>query len=151
HGGLKPSNIFLIRTEENLLRVKLTGFGLAAVRAQLISNYTPLTMSTSAIRALRYIAPEQAVGQDPDARSDIYNFGILLYEMLAGQTPFDAPAAATLKRKHQEEAPPPLKDFRPDAPDEWAQLIMEALDKLRQDRPQTVAEIARRLRRLKRI
>jgi len=81
-----------------------------------------------------------------DERSDIYSLGVILYEMVAGQAPFEGPTAIAIALKHIKE--PPLKKFRSDVPEPLAHLVMESLHVNPSARPQTAAEYARRLRHI---
>lgn len=91
------------------------------------------------------MSPEQCAGHPTDARSDIYSLAVILYEMLTGRPPFDAPTATAIAIKHIQEQPPALKGFRPDVPDSLERLVMQALDKNPANRPQTAAEFLHKL------
>src|SRR5207253_7852233 len=96
---IKPENILVAR--DGL--VKVADFGVARA-----ADYSMLTGTGIVIGTLRYMAPEIITG-DADARSDIYSLGIVLYELLAGSPPFDAPLPWELIRLHRDSQPPPLQ------------------------------------------
>src|SRR5207237_6267212 len=89
-----------------------------------------------------YMAPEQAAA-DPhlDHRADVYAFGCLAYEMLAGQPPFSAPTVQRLIAAHQTETPIPIGQRRANIPEAFAALILRCLEKNPADRPQTASEL----------
>ncbi|HEX8920028.1 MAG TPA: protein kinase, partial [Pyrinomonadaceae bacterium] len=101
--------------------------------------------SGSLIGTPRYMSPEQCSGHTTDARSDIYSIGIILFEMLTGQPPFDAPSATAIAVKHIQQPPPSLKEFRPDASAELDQFLRQVLDKDPSKRPQSAADFAKKL------
>jgi serine/threonine protein kinase/ketosteroid isomerase-like protein len=146
HRDLKPSNIILARDHRNRVLVKVVDFGIAKLKELSTSGGLSAVTNTGAIVGTpRYMAPEQCAGAEVDARSDIYSLGVILFEMLAGRPPFDAPSATALALKQVQEPPPPLKSLRADAPDELARLVMHALAKDPAARPQTAGELARAL------
>src|SRR5207253_7318688 len=104
-----------------------------------------LTASGSLIGTPRYMSPEQCAGLKTDGRSDIYSMGVILYEMLAGRPPFDAPTATAIAIKHIQSEPPPLSEFRPGLSAELERFVITALDKDPAKRQQTAAEFARKL------
>jgi serine/threonine protein kinase len=148
HRDLKPSNIILTGTHIGRLHAKIVDFGIAKLKEQMAAGEGSLTATGSFIGTPRYMSPEQCAGDDLDERSDIYSLGVILYEMVAGQAPFDGPTAIAIALKHIKEPPPPLKRFRPDVPEPLIHLVMESLHVNPSARPQTAAEYARRLRHI---
>ncbi|WP_330251481.1 protein kinase [Nocardia sp. NBC_00565] len=117
HRDVKPGNILVTPTGQ----VKITDFGIAkAVDA------SPVTKTGMVMGTAQYIAPEQAVGEDATAASDVYALGVVGYEALAGQRPFSGDGAITVAMKHVREAPPPMPS---DLPPNVRELIEITLGK----------------------
>jgi serine/threonine protein kinase/ketosteroid isomerase-like protein len=144
HRDLKPSNIILTRDHQEQLQAKVVDFGVAKLK-EYSTTGGGLTASGSLIGTPRYMSPEQCSGHTTDGRSDIYSMGVILFEMLAGQPPFDAPSATAIAVKHIQQPPPFLKELRPDAPLELEQFLRQVLDKDPDKRPQSAADFAREL------
>jgi serine/threonine protein kinase/ketosteroid isomerase-like protein len=144
HRDLKPSNIILTRDHLGRLQAKVVDFGVAKLKEHTTTS-GGLTASGSLIGTPRYMSPEQCAGLHTDARSDIYSMGVILYEMLAGRPPFDAPTATAIAIKHIQTEPPPLSEFRPGLSAELESFVTTALDKDPAKRQQTAAEFARKL------
>ena len=140
HRDIKPDNVLLAGTSG-----VITDFGVAKA----ISDATASGSLTSAGIALgtpAYMAPEQAAG-DPgtDVRADIYAFGGMAYEMLAGHTPFAGRSAQATLAAHATETPPAIAALRPATPPALAALVTRCLEKRAGDRPQSASEIVRAL------
>ncbi|MCS6885581.1 MAG: serine/threonine-protein kinase [Acidobacteriota bacterium] len=142
HRDLKPENIFL-QVEDGRETVKVLDFGIARVQELSISEGGDLTMSGTIIGTPHYISPEQASGQAVDPRSDIYSLGVLTYQMLTGQVPFDGPSTMIVLLKQLNERPVPPIEHNPDIPERLNNLILAALEKDPRARPQTVESFAK--------
>lgn len=126
HRDVKPHNVMLIDVG-GLETVKLFDFGIASNERAAIK----LTVPGTAFGTPEYIAPEQAMGQDVDARADLYGVGVVLFEMLCGRLPFVCKDDVAFLRAHIKEAPPKPSSVAPDAkiPAAVDALVLRALDK----------------------
>lgn len=147
HRDLKPGNIMLTKTGARLL-----DFGLAKQRAvmslivqETVAASGPLTGEGTILGTPHYMAPEQLKGMTADARSDIFALGVVLYEMISGRRPFEAPDSATLVASILERNPPPLAAVGA-VPPRLARAIQTALEKNPDDRWQTSRDLLRELR-----
>ncbi len=129
HRDVKPGNIML-RGDGS---VKVTDFGIA--RAW--DDSEELTRTGAVIGTATYFSPEQAQGLPADARSDIYSLGIVLYEMLAGRTPFSGESPVSVAYQHVSEFAAPPSTFNPDVSPELDAIVMRALEKGPADRYST--------------
>src|ERR671933_732483 len=120
HRDVKPQNV-LIDSEG---RAKVTDFGIAR---SLESD--GLTKTGRVLGTTDYVSPEQAMGHDVDARSDIYSLGVLLYEMLTGEPPFKAETVVGVAMKHVNEPMPDTQTERPDASAALARVLENATSK----------------------
>ncbi len=141
HRDLKPDNIMLLdagRSEEERDIVKLLDFGIAKLED---ADGEKLTQAGVAFGTPDYMAPEQALGEEVDARADLYSLGVILYELLAGRRPFESSDKLAVLRMHVAVPAPPLgADIfaRPFAP-ELNAAVGKALEKRREDRFATAA------------
>jgi serine/threonine protein kinase len=154
HRDIKPDNIMVRRNGY----VKVLDFGLAkltetidrspsdgeASTRVLVHTDAGVVMGTS-----HYMSPEQARGKPVDARSDIWSLGVVIYEMVAGRTPFEGETSTDVIVAITQKEPPPLARFAPNVPAELEWIVMKALRKDRDERYQTVKELITDLRRLK--
>ncbi len=141
HRDIKPDNVLITGGSATV-----TDFGIAkAISAS--RTETPgatLTMVGTSIGTPTYMAPEQAAGDpDTDHRADIYSFGCLGYELLAGRPPFTETAPRKLLMAHMGETPQPVTELRPDSPASLADLVMRCLAKEPAERPQQASDLVR--------
>ncbi len=139
HRDIKADNIMVNAKNQ----VKVMDFGLAKIKGSL-----KLTRTSSTVGTIGYMAPEQIQGGDVDARSDIFAFGALLFEMLTGHLPFRGEHEAAMMYSIINEDPEPLKKYRIEAPDELQRIIFRALEKDPEDRYQSTADMVSELRRM---
>jgi serine/threonine protein kinase/tetratricopeptide (TPR) repeat protein len=138
HRDIKPGN--LIVSDDG---VKILDFGLAK-----FADALQLTMPGSTIGTVAYMSPEQARGAEADARSDVWAVGVVLYEMLTGETPFKGTYPEAIFHAIKTEPVPPLRAGRPDIPEPVEGVVHRALAKDAADRYQSARELARDLRLL---
>ena len=147
HRDLTPRNIMLTRDS-----VKLLDFGLAKLKErdeELPSAGTQsarLTEVGTIVGTVPYMAPEQIEGRDVDSRTDVFSFGVVLYEMLCGRRPFAGDSRAALMAAIVAAEPPPLSPLRPQISEPLERLILRALAKDPDDRWQTTRDLAAELR-----
>lgn len=133
HRDIKPDNIFLEHAPHDTVVPKVLDFGVAklqrAMSDEAESSADTLTRPGHVIGTPYYMAPEQILGESPDARTDVYALGCVLYHMLTGRPPFTDRLKTVLWRKHLMEAPAPPCSLRPDIPEHVERAILKALNK----------------------
>lgn len=151
HRDLKPDNIMLVPDPEvpGGERVKVLDFGIAKLTGDPGPEGASVRTRTGAVLGTpRYMAPEQCRGNTAvEEHADVYALGIMLFEMVAGVPPFQSNAFGELVALHMFAAPPPLRLFAPEAPEELLHLVHQMLAKSASDRP-SMAEVAQRLGQL---
>jgi serine/threonine protein kinase/Tol biopolymer transport system component len=140
HRDIKTDNI-MVNTKN---QIKVMDFGLAKLKGSL-----KLTKTSSTVGTLAYMAPEQIQGGEVDARSDIFSFGVVLYELLTGRLPFDGVHEAAMMYAILNEAPQPVQKYLPEVSSEVLHILNRALEKDPEDRYQSVHEMLIDLRRVK--
>jgi len=143
HRDLKPPNLFLTRRADGTAQVKVLDFGISKVTPRGGMNEASLTKTSSVMGSPLYMAPEQMVStREVDARADVWALGVVLYELLAGHVPFLGESMTELCARILQEPPSPLRVTRPDVPPELEGLILRCLEKDRERRIGSVAELA---------
>ena len=145
HRDLKPENVFVTRDHEGRELLKLVDFGIAKIVSG-DGAKDGMTRAGLIFGTPKYMSPEQGTGSDVDARTDVYSAGVILYEMLCGQPPFDAEDIVGLIRKQISEDPLPLPDS---VPRPLAAIVMRMLAKLRDERYPDVASVRAALREIR--
>ena len=149
HRDIKPENIMLRRDGI----VKVVDFGLAKLTLRPTSESEASTMVNTdegiVMGTAQYMSPEQARGTKVDVRTDIWSLGCVLYEMLAGRSPFEASTTGDVIVSVLEREPPPLTRFAPEIPSQLDWMVQKALRKERDERYQTGREILSDLRSLR--
>ncbi len=140
HRDIKAENIMLTSRGQ----AKVMDFGLAKLKGAI-----KLTRTSGTVGTLGYMAPEQIQGGEVDHRSDIFSFGVLLFEMLTGKLPFRGEHEAAMMYSILNEEPEEIQKYLPDVPLELSYLVKTALEKNPDDRFQHMSDVIRDLRRLK--
>ena len=145
HRDIKPDNIIVLAPDDDHERetVKVVDFGIAKLRDVATSEHT-LTMAGVVVGTPFYMSPEQCLGETLDARADVYSLGALLYEMLAGSPPFNAPTATGVIAKHLTDPPPRVPSNIPVTP-ALAAVVERALSKEKEGRQADATEFGREL------
>jgi serine/threonine protein kinase len=141
HRDIKSENIMVTKTNQ----IKVMDFGLAKLKGSL-----KLTKTSSTVGTLAYMAPEQIEGKATDARSDIFSFGVVLYEMLTGKLPFNGEYESALMYSILNDDPEPVENYRGDISSDLVHVLNRSLEKDPEDRYQTMHDVVIDLNRVKR-
>jgi beta-lactam-binding protein with PASTA domain/predicted Ser/Thr protein kinase len=134
HRDIKPANVMLTRAGD----VKVMDFGIARAVAD---QSATMTATSAVIGTAQYLSPEQARGEQVDARSDLYSTGCLLYELLTGRPPFVGDSPVSVAYQHVREEPQPPSSLDPDVPAAVDAIVMRALTKDREQRYQNADQM----------
>ncbi len=137
HRDIKPQNMLLLRDGT----LKVGDFGIAALENEISEE------RGTAIGSIHYIAPEQIRGESPDARSDIYSLGVVMYEMLTGEKPYTGETVGEIAVKHMNTAPMAPSRLVPDIPTELEHITLKAMKANIQERYQNAEELIKDLDR----
>lgn len=131
HRDIKPQNIMLLKDG----MIKVADFGIASLENTIEEN------NGETVGSVHYIAPEQARGEAPDARSDIYSLGIVMYEMLTGRLPYVGNSDVEVAVKHMNTDPVTPRDIVPSIPEELERICLKAMNSNIDERYQTASEM----------
>jgi serine/threonine-protein kinase len=150
HRDLKPGNIMLTRAGATLLDFGLAKAGGAAIAGSALSMQATappnLTAQGTILGTFQYMAPEQLEGRDADARTDIFAFGAIVYEMLTGRKAFEGKSQASLIAAILDHDPPPISSLHPLTPPQLDHVVKRCLAKAPEDRWQTASDLAQELK-----
>ena len=145
HRDIKPSNIMVINTPNGVL-AKITDFGIARMPASAVKTMTGLILGSP-----RYMSPEQVIGKTIDHRSDIFSLGVVLYETLTGIAPFDGDNINAIMYATVNTSPVPPSTLNPEVPHMLDLIVAKALAKPVDDRYQSMRELVKDLREVRRL
>lgn len=131
HRDIKPQNIMILRDGT----IKVADFGIAALESAQEQR------SDQTVGSVHYIAPEQARGETPDTRSDIYSLGVVMYEMLTGQMPYDGETAEQIALKHIAGVAVPPRQLNTEIPEELERITLKAMNADIRERYQSASEL----------
>lgn len=143
HRDIKPGNIMLT----NDGKVKVMDFGIARA---LSDSQATMTQTNAVVGTAQYLSPEQARGEQVDARSDLYSTGVVLFELLTGRPPFKGDSAVAVAYQHVQQSPPVPSSVTPDVPEVLDRVVMKSLAKDRNERYATASSMLADLMRASR-
>lgn len=144
HRDLKPANLFLTQRTDGTPCVKVLDFGISKVTGPAGSGGAMgMTKTSTVMGSPLYMSPEQmASTRDVDMRADIWAIGAILYELLVGQPPFNGDTLPQVCSMILQEPPPPMRQRRPDVPEQLESVVLKCLEKHRDARWRNMAELA---------
>ncbi len=144
HRDVKPANVLLRDGGNGLAQVKVTDFGIAKAAA----SPGDLTAHGALLGTPKYVAPEQVQGREPDARTDLYSLGVVMYEMLAGRPPFEGESDMATALAHVQQPVPSLEATRPGLPPGLVHLVSTLMAKEPEQRTPSAVALGRSLAEL---
>lgn len=141
HRDLKPENIVVQQTPQGP-RVKVLDFGIASLADLTLQK---LTQTGGIVGTPHYMSPEHCLGEELDGRADVYSLGVTLFEMLTGIVPFNSPTPTAIVVQHVNQPPPPLRSINLSISPPVEAVVLRAMSKRREDRPQTAGTLAQEL------
>ena len=140
HWDVKPHNMLITRKGD----VKVADFGIAQA-----ASATTISQTSQVLGTVKYMSPEQAMGEPATPANDLYSVGVVLYEMLTGKVPFEAESPTAVSMKHVNEPPRPPKGLNPEIPEGMNALVMKLLSKKAEARHTDAGELVEDLERLR--
>ena len=140
HRDIKPQNVLVSASGD----IKVADFGIARAAAATAISHTSAVLGTA-----KYMSPEQAMGKPATPASDLYSLGVVLYEMLTGEVPYEADTPIGIAMQHVKEPPRPPKELRPEIPEQVNALVVRLLAKDPADRYTSAAELLTDLDRVR--
>lgn len=147
HRDLKPLNVMILKGKSSLSEaVKILDFGLAKIKSgELLGSFIQ-AQTTGLMGSPFYMAPEQWADEEPDARSDVYSLGVMLFQMIAGDVPFKGSSIPAIMKKHLSDAPPPLSNFGVKVAPQVELAIRHSLEKEPENRTSSVEQLVEEMR-----
>ena len=148
HRDVKPANIFLVGKPNGKVQAKVLDFGLAKIEGGPLGargRHLEITSAGATVGTLAYMSPEQARGEVLDQRSDLFSFGVVLYEMATKQTPFQGATSALVFVKLLNHPPEPVREWNDAIPRDLEKIILKLMAKERTARYQTAGELEQAL------
>jgi len=142
HRDLKPLNVMICKDKRNMSEaVKILDFGLAKIKSgELLGSFIQ-AQTTGLMGSPYYMAPEQWADEEPNARSDVYSLGVMLFQMLAGDVPFKGSSIPAIMKKHLSDVVPPLSQFGVQVPPQVESVVRHTLEKEPGKRAASVEEL----------
>jgi eukaryotic-like serine/threonine-protein kinase len=143
HRDLKPANLYCIERPDGRLHVKVLDFGISKATDPVVGTNFVRTMTSTLLGSPFYMSPEQMdASAEVDARTDVWALGVILFELLAARVPFEGATIPEISIRIATRPPAPLRDFRPDVPEALEAVVSTCLEKNRERRFGTVADLA---------
>jgi len=147
HRDLKPLNIMILKNKSNMSEaIKILDFGLAKIKSSELLGSFIQAQTTGLMGSPYYMAPEQWADEEPDARSDVYSLGVMLYQMLAGDVPFKGSSIPAIMKKHLTDAVPPISNFGVQIAPLIELAVRHSLEKEPEKRTASVEQLIEELR-----